>query len=62
MSRHGRVIKPGFMPLMPEHVHLLINEPPSTLVAQFLKAVKQTSPRRLKGNREQFWHATRLSS
>ena len=41
--------------LMPEHVHLLINEPPSTVVAQFLKAVRQTSSRRLKGNREQFW-------
>jgi putative transposase len=26
--------------LMPEHVHLLINEPPSILVAQFLKALK----------------------
>jgi putative transposase len=24
---------------MPEHVHLLINEPPSILAAQFLKAV-----------------------
>ena len=26
--------------LMPEHVHLLINEPPSILLAQFLKALK----------------------
>ena len=29
--------------LMPEHVHLLITEPPSTVLSQFLKAVKQTS-------------------
>ncbi len=41
--------------LMPEHVHLLINEPPSILVAQFLKALKQTTSRKLKGDRERFW-------
>jgi putative transposase len=41
--------------LMPEHVHLLINEPPSMLVAQFLKAVKQMTSRKLKGKREKFW-------
>jgi len=41
--------------LMPEHVHLLINEPPSIVLAQFLKAVKQTSSRRLKVDRERFW-------
>jgi putative transposase len=41
--------------LMPEHVHLLINEPPSILVAQFLKAIKQMTSRKLKDNRERFW-------
>jgi putative transposase len=41
--------------LMPEHVHLLINEPPSILLAQFLKAVKQMTSRRLRGQRESFW-------
>ena len=41
--------------LMPEHVHLLMNEPPSILVAQFLKAFKQTTSRKLKGNRKRFW-------
>jgi putative transposase len=41
--------------LMPEHVHLLINEPPSILVAQFLKVLKQITSRRLKGDRERFW-------
>jgi putative transposase len=41
--------------LMPEHVHLLINEPPAILVAQFLKALKQTTSRRLKCDRERFW-------
>jgi putative transposase len=41
--------------LMPEHVHLLINEPPAILVAQFIKAVKQISSRKLKGQREKFW-------
>jgi putative transposase len=34
---------------------LLINEPPSILVAQFLKAVKQITSRKLKGPREKFW-------
>ena len=41
--------------LMPEHVHLLMNEPPSILVAQFLKAVKQITSRKLRGRREKFW-------
>ncbi|HEV2113605.1 MAG TPA: transposase [Terriglobales bacterium] len=41
--------------LMPEHVHLLINEPPSILVAQFLKAVKQITSRKLSGQHEKFW-------
>lgn len=41
--------------LMPEHIHLLINEPPSILLAQFLKVLKQTTSRQLKGDREQFW-------
>ena len=41
--------------LMPEHVHLLINEPPNILLAQFLKSFKQTTSRKLKGSREQFW-------
>jgi putative transposase len=40
---------------MPEHVHLLINEPPSILVAQFLKAVKQIASRKLRGQHEKFW-------
>ena len=41
--------------LMPEHIHLLINEPPSILVAQFLKAFKQITSRKLRGPREKFW-------
>jgi len=41
--------------IMPEHVHLLVNEPPAILLAQFLKAVKQISSRRLKVDRERFW-------
>ena len=41
--------------LMPEHVHLLINEPPRILLAQFLKAVKQITSRELRGARERFW-------
>jgi putative transposase len=41
--------------LMPEHVHLLINEPPRILLAQFLKSFKQAASRQLKGERERFW-------
>ena len=41
--------------LMPEHVHLLINEPPLILVAQFLKAVKQITSRKLRSSYEKFW-------
>ena len=41
--------------LMPEHFHLLINEPSSILVAQFLKALKQVTSRKLRGDRPQFW-------
>ena len=41
--------------LMPEHVHLLINEPPRILLAQFLKAVKQITSRKLKAERVRFW-------
>jgi putative transposase len=41
--------------LMPEHVHLLIDEPPAILLAQFVKAFKQTVSRELRGSREQFW-------
>jgi len=41
--------------LMPEHVHLLINEPPRILLSQLLKAVKQMTSRKLRGPREKFW-------
>jgi putative transposase len=40
---------------MPEHVHLLMNEPPAILVSLFLKSFKQETSRRLKGDRKQFW-------
>ena len=41
--------------LMPEHVHLLVNEPPRILLAQFLKSLKQMTSRKLRGQRSQFW-------
>jgi putative transposase len=41
--------------LMPEHVHLLINEPPAILLSQFLKAFKQITSHKLRGTREKFW-------
>ena len=39
---------------MPEHIHLLINEPARILLAQWLKAVKQVTSRKLRGEREKF--------
>jgi len=41
--------------LMPEHVHLLVNEPPRIVLAQWLKAFKQIASRKLRGPREKFW-------
>jgi putative transposase len=41
--------------LMPEHIHLLLNEPPRILLAQFLKAIKQVTSRKLRGTRQKFW-------
>lgn len=40
---------------MPEHIHLLVNEPPRIVLAQFLKALKQITSRKLRGQREKFW-------
>ncbi|HEV2134860.1 MAG TPA: transposase [Terracidiphilus sp.] len=41
--------------LMPEHVHLLVNEPSGIELAQFLKVFKQIASRKLRGRREKFW-------
>jgi putative transposase len=43
--------------LMPEHVHLLINEPPAMPLDQFIKAFKQETSKLLKGERKHFWLA-----
>ena len=42
---------------MPEHVHLLINEPPSILLDQWLKVFKQATSRTMRGGRPKFWQA-----
>jgi putative transposase len=54
-ARHGARIY-AYM-LMPEHVHVLINEPPSNLPARVLKAFKQITSRTLRRDRSQFWQA-----
>jgi putative transposase len=41
--------------LMPEHVHVLTNEPPGILLAQVLKGWKQQVSKSLKGDRTKFW-------
>lgn len=51
--RHGMCLH-GYV-LMPEHLHLLVSEPPATPLATVLKAVKQESAKLLKGDRDHFW-------
>jgi len=41
--------------VMPEHVHLLLSEPPETELATVLKVLKQETSRRLKEDRDHFW-------
>ena len=52
-ARHGARVYAYV--LMPEHVHLLVNEPPRLILAQFLKVVKQITSRKLRGARSIFW-------
>jgi putative transposase len=47
--------------IMPEHVHLLANEPPKLSLASFLRVVKGQSSKLLKGTREKFWQ-TRITT
>ena len=55
-SRH-RLAVAGYV-LMPEHVHLLVDEPPTTPLATVLQVLKQTSSRQLKSSdEERFWLA-----
>jgi putative transposase len=41
--------------LMPEHVHLLTNEPEVRTLSSFLRVLKGESSKLLKGSREKFW-------
>ena len=43
--------------LMPEHVHLLTNEPEIRSLASFLRVIKGESSKLLKGSREKFWQS-----
>ncbi len=52
-ARHGARIYAYV--LMPEHVHLLINESFAVPLAMFLKSLKQETSRELKGDRRRFW-------
>ena len=40
---------------MPEHVHLLLSEPPETKLEDVLRALKTQTSRQLKGSRPHFW-------
>jgi len=43
--------------LMPEHVHLLVNEPPRTKLSTVLGVIKQESSKKLIQGRKAFWEA-----
>ena len=52
--RYGFVVA-GYV-LMPEHVHLLLGEPPDSLLSIALQVLKQRTSRKLKSMREEhFW-------
>jgi putative transposase len=42
--------------VMPEHVHLLISEPPQATLAEAMKSLKQGVARRLIAGADHFWH------
>jgi putative transposase len=41
--------------VMPEHVHLLVQEPGRATIASAIQAIKQSVSRRIIGGREHFW-------
>jgi putative transposase len=41
--------------LMPEHVHLLLSEPPKTPLSGVFRALKTETSKQLKGERPRFW-------
>lgn len=41
--------------LMPEHVHLLLSEPPETKLEDIFRILKTQTSKQLKGDREHFW-------
>ena len=47
---------------MPEHIHLLVNEPPQILLAQFLKSLKQSNSRKLSPPHQKFWQVRYFDS
>jgi putative transposase len=53
MRQHYRFIVAGYV-IMPEHVHLLLSEPPEANLARILQAVKISVARQLK--EKPFWH------
>ena len=54
VRRSFRLCVYGYV-VMPEHVHLLLNEPQRGTLADVLKSLKQGVSRRLIGDAEHFW-------
>src|SRR5713226_5525355 len=54
VRRSYRLYVYGYI-VMPEHVHLLLSEPPQDTLADALKSLKQGVSRRLIGDADHFW-------
>ena len=55
-TRHQQGLQIAAYVFMPEHIHLLTNEPGNDTLATFLQIFKQLSSRQLKSpNQKQFW-------
>ena len=54
VRRSYRLYVYGYV-VMPEHVHLLLSEPPQDTLADALKSLKQGVSRRLIGDADHFW-------
>src|SRR5438477_8784836 len=54
VRRSYRLYVYGYV-VMPEHVHLLLSEPPQDTLADALKSLKQGVSRRLIGDMDHFW-------
>ena len=60
--KHDGFFVAGYV-FMPEHLHMLLSEPPGVVLAAALKRLKWSTSRELKGTyRDHFWHPATTTS